>query len=352
MAVYVAMFAYVAIGAVINSFRKVSRRSGLLWVTAIILIILIGFRWNVGADWNAYRIILHYGRMWDVANVNVRSEPGYALLNWIAANAGWGIWFPDLICAMIFTYGLTIFCRDQPNPWLALVVAMPYLIIGVGMGFTRQSAAVGLIMVAMVQLTRGSLMRAFVSIGLATLFHTSAIVLAPIFALTTARRNLVAAALLGLFAIGLYFAFSERIALRMSEYQAVKYVAGGAIPRILMNVLAAVIFLFARRRFTASKEEMRLWTVFSLISFAMVPLLYYVTSTTILDRLGIFLVPLQIFVLARAPLVFSPTGRQNVAILLMIILYSLAAELVWLNLGNEARSWLPYRNLLWEKFFD
>jgi len=83
----------------------------------------------------------------------------------------------------------------------------------------------------------------------------------------------------------------------------------------------------------------------------MIPTLYFVSSTTIVDRVGIFLVPLQIFVLARAPLVFGHNRRQNIAILALIILYSLAAELVWLNFGNEAQSWLPYRNLLWEEVF-
>jgi len=351
MFVYLGMFAYVAIGAVISSFRNLNLRSGVLWLTSIALIILIGFRWEVGADWNSYRMILHYSRISDAANVSLRSEPGYALLNWIAANQGWGIWFPNLICAIIFTYGLMVFCRQQPNPWLALVVAVPYLVIGVGMGFTRQSAAVGLIMLAMVELTRGNRTRVFVNIGLATLFHTSAIVLAPVFALTTAKRGLVSAIILSIFGIGLYFAFSERIGMRLTEYQTFRYIAGGAIPRILMNLVAAVIFLLGRHKFTISHVEIRLWTLLSLVTFLMLPLLYYVNSTTIVDRLGIFLVPLQIFVLARMPLVFGRRGRQNMTLLSAIILYSLAAELVWLNLGNEARSWLPYRNLLWEELF-
>lgn len=347
MLVYLGMFAYVSIGAIINSFRAAQLRQGQLWITAVILIVLVGFRWHVGADWTAYRTALEYAGFAN-PNLNLRMEPGYAALNSLAAMQGWGIWFPNLVCATIFTYGLIVFCRHQPNPWLALVVAVPYLIIGVGMGYTRQSAAVGLTMLATVQLVRGARAEMFVSIGLATLFHTSAIVLAPLFALTIARRGFVTAVILAVFAVGLYFAFSQRIALRMSEYETFKYTAGGAIPRILMNVVAASIYLLYRRRFTVVSEELRIWTLFSLVSFLMLPLLYFVNSTTVVDRIGIFLIPLQVFVLARAPLVFGHKGRQNFAFLMAIIFYSLAAELVWLNLGNEARSWIPYRNLLWE----
>jgi hypothetical protein len=279
-------------------------------------------------------------------------EPAYALLNSVAALQDWGIWFPNLICAVIFVYGLMVFCRQQPNPWLALVVAMPYLILGVGMGFTRQSAAVGLIMLATVQLTRGARVHMFMSIGLAALFHTSAIILAPLFALTVLRRNVVVSTVLVIFGIALYLVFSERIALRMSEYQAVRYVAGGAVPRILMNIVPAVIFLFFRHRFTYDKEEMRFWTIISLTAFLLVPMLYFVPSTTIVDRVGIFMVPLQLFVLSRVPLAFSHERQQNVAFVFAIILYSLAAELVWLNFGTEALSWIPYRNLLWEQLYS
>ena len=49
--------------------------------------------------------------------------------------------------AVPFTYGLFRICRQQPNPWLALVVATPFLIIVVGMGYTRQAAAMGFLMI-------------------------------------------------------------------------------------------------------------------------------------------------------------------------------------------------------------
>ena len=36
------------------------------------------------------------------------------------------------------------FVRRQPMPWLGLLVAIPYLVIVVGMGYSRQAIALGL----------------------------------------------------------------------------------------------------------------------------------------------------------------------------------------------------------------
>lgn len=350
MLIYFLLFGYFAVGAIVNGLREVAPRRAHLGIAAFILIILIGFRWHIGADWSTYRILLAFSRLGSMA-LNVRSEPAYALLNSIAAAQGWDIWFPNLICAIIFTYGLMVFAQQQPNPWLALVVALPYLIIGVGMGFTRQSAAVGLTMVAFVQLTQGKHVRMFFSVLVAAMFHASAIIIAPVLALANVKRAIVTAITLIVFAVALYFSFSERIAERMNEYTTYKYVAGGAIPRIIMNIVPATIFLLYRRRFSNRPDELRLWTLLSLLAFLTLPLMLFVSSSTIVDRVGIFIVPLQLFVLSRAPLVFGGTRQQNFGFLLVVIGYSLAVQAIWFSFGTEANSWIPYRNYLWETVF-
>ena len=94
-----------------------------------------------------------------------------------------------------------------------------------------------------------------------------------------------------------------------------------------------------------------MWTLFSLLTFMTFPMMLFVSSNTIVDRLGIFIVPLQIFVLSRVPTVFSKTKRENFVYVFSVILYSFAVELIWLTLGHEAQSWIPYRNYLWEQWF-
>ena len=76
------------------------------------------------------------------------------LLNWFAGQNELGIWFVNTICGGIFSYGLIAFARSQPRPWLALAVAVPYLIIVVAMGYTRQAAAIGFVMLGLSALAK------------------------------------------------------------------------------------------------------------------------------------------------------------------------------------------------------
>ena len=348
MFVYLALLAWFSIAAALATDRRFPAKPA--WITAMILVVIIGLRWRVGTDWFNYDIILRDTRI-GFYTQTLSPEPAYALVNSVAAYAGWGLWFPNLICAIIFVYGLLAFCRQQPNPWLALTVAAPYLIIVVAMGYTRQSAAVGLVMLALAFFARGFHVRPFVCLGIAASFHASAIVMVPLFAMAIATRAFVIALLMGLFAVALYFAFSARIESLLYWYRVLKLNSAGAVPRILMSVFAAGIFLLFRKRFSASAENRRLWIILSAVSLLLLPMLFFVESSTIVDRFGVFLVPLQIFVLSRVPLVFGRQGLQNVGFVLLIALYSLATELVWLNFGNEARNWIPYRNIVAERLF-
>ena len=90
------------------------------------------------------------------------------LLNWFAGQNELGFWFVNTVCGGIFSYGLIAFARSQPRPWLALAVAVPYLIIVVAMGYTRQAAAIGFVMLGLVRLGNGSFVRFALCIALAS----------------------------------------------------------------------------------------------------------------------------------------------------------------------------------------
>ena len=66
------------------------------------------------------------------------------MLNWLSIQMDWGILGVNLIGGAIFAFGLVAFCRRQPRPWLALAVAIPYLVIVVAMGYSRQGIALAL----------------------------------------------------------------------------------------------------------------------------------------------------------------------------------------------------------------
>jgi hypothetical protein len=95
------------------------------------------------------------------------------MLNWFGANVVGDIYLVNLVCAVIFAYGLIAFARTSPRPWLSVCVAVPYLVIVVTMGYTRQGVAIGLAMLALAALDRGSVLGFGFFIVVASLFHVA-----------------------------------------------------------------------------------------------------------------------------------------------------------------------------------
>ena len=70
-------------------------------------------------------------------------------------------------------------------------------------------------------------------------------------------------------------------------------------------------------------------------------------SSTPIDRLALYLIPIQIVVLSRLPGLFAHADRPTMSIVTAVVAYSLAVQLVWLTFGQFAWAWLPYQNYLW-----
>jgi hypothetical protein len=320
------------------------RAQPLLLLVGLFTIVFIGFRYEVGGDWINYLRIYNYLKYADFWQAAAFADPAYALLNRIAHWLGVEIWFVNLICAAIFTWGLVKFCAQQPNPWLGLVVAVPYLVIVVGMGYTRQAAAIGLILVGLSQLERGSVFRFAAYALVAAAFHKSAIAAVPLVALGSARGRVMHASLLGLLGIMIFYVFVERgMAGFTASYVNQQYDAQGAAVRVLMNVIPATIFLLFNKRFDITPGQRILWRNFSIGAYVTLALLFLVASSTIADRLALYLIPLQVFVFSQLPYAFPRNGKPDPLLVMAIVGYSALVQFIWLTRAQHAESWLPYR---------
>ena len=239
--------------------------------------------------------------------------------------------------------GLVSFARLQPRPWLAILVAVPYLVIVVAMGYSRQACAIGLAMLGLVALSRDrSNVKFVIWIGLAATFHKSAVLLVPIAALAANRGRLWTAAWIGSTTVLFYYLFLQSSLDRLvSSYIEAEYQSQGAAIRVAMNALPAAIFLVARHRFILTPMEKRLWTLVSLLALAFVVFLVVSPSSTAVDRMALYVIPLQIFVLSRLPDMFR--GRYGRDITLGVVGYSAAVQFVWLNFAGHAYAWVPYQ---------
>jgi len=318
----------------------------------VLLVLMIGLRHEVGGDWgNDWGIYgLTIGSTTNVPLLEVTrvGDPGYSLIMWLVALIGQGIHTLDIISAVPFSWGLIVFCRAQPRPWLALTIAVPYLVIVVAMGYTRQSVAIGLSMLGLVSLAQGNVLRFVLWLALAATFHKSAVILLPLAVLASSRRPIFVAFWVCVSTFILFvLLLQDSVDALVRNYIGAEYNSQGAGIRIAMNALPAVIFLWFRRQFVMPRSMHLFWTWMSLVALAFIGLLAVSPSSTAVDRVALYWIPLQLFVLSRLPDAMGIKGGKNALWVYTVVAYSATVQFVWLFFAQTAFAWLPYQFFPW-----
>ena len=311
----------------------------------LLLIIWIGLRYRVGGDWGTYQNYLTQMQYRELVDALSLKDPGYQVLNWITSGLGAGIWLVNLACAIIFSMGLYRFAQTLPSPSLAIVVAVPYFVIVVAMGYTRQAAAIGFVILAISALRSGRYVRVGVYFLLAVLFHRSAVVIIPIVALSRSRNRIATLGAFGALAGALYIAFvSDSVDQLVAGYVNTDYSSSGAVIRVALNVIPAIIFLLVGRRFRLlNHDEWMLWRNFSFAAIACAVGLLFNSGSVAIDRLALYIIPLQLFVFSWLPHVVGGNRVDHRATVTAVILYSTAVQFVWLNFAGHSDYWIPYQ---------
>jgi len=312
------------------------------------LVLMIGFRHEVGGDWIQYVEMLDSYTNMTTAGEFGFQDPAFVLFNQLAAGSGTGVYLVNLLSAVFFSWGLVVFCREQPRPWLALVVAVPYLITVVAMGYTRQGVAIGIAMIAMVALGQGNTFRFILWIALGALFHKSAIILVPMAILASSKRRVFTMLWVAISSLILYILLlQEAMSFLIYGYIESQYQSSGAAIRIAMNALPATLFLVFRKRFQLSPAHHSFWTWMSWSALAFILMLIVSPSSTAVDRVALYWLPLQIFVLSRLPNALGHGVGKNVGWVFAVVAYSAAVHFVWLFYADTSFAWLPYQFYPW-----
>lgn len=316
----------------------------LLVVFGILVAMLIGFRFRVGADWFTYQYHFMRTMFMSFGSILGEPDPGYYLLNWLAHELDVQLWFVNLLCGILFAAGLISFARTLPQPWLGLVVAVPYLITVVAMGYSRQAVAIGVVMLGLAALARGRVPLFIFWVVIATFFHKTAFLMAPFAALASAKGRVVTVPLV-LFTMGfLYYTLVLSSVDRLVDnYIVAEYNSQGTAIRLAMNAIPAMIFLAYRKNFHLPPQQQKLWLYFSYAAFGSIALFFILPSTTALDRMALYIIPLQLVVASWLPQAFAINGKPNQQVTLGIVLYAGIVLFTWLNFANHAKFWVPYQ---------
>lgn len=314
-----------------------------LLCVGLLYIIFIGLRDEVGMDWSNYIRIYDYVNNSSLEDSFDRTEPSYALLNRLSMQLGTDIYASNFVIAILFVSGLIRFARKMPNPWLALISVTPYLVIAIGMSAERQSAAIGLIFHLMASWKEG-LFKKITLASIATSFHYSAIVTV-IFVVQSIKMPswfryaiLIAGAIISYPILNSTEAYSNYNKVYIEE----DLISSGAVMHALLNAIPAAIYLILIKKWNKTFGKSELMITLSILSILSVFGVFI--SSTGVDRLALYLSPIQMLVYSSLPYLFE---QKNQTVLYFLIIANHCIILYWwLNYANNSYAFIPYKSIL------
>ena len=342
---YWILFGIFALAAVRAHEVEVGERTRQAWliVASFLLTAFIGLRYEVGPDWDSYLNLFAIADRLDLGEALARDDPGFFALMWLVHAFDAEIWLVNLVCATVFVAGLYAFAKRQPNMWLAFAVAIPYLVIVFAMSGVRQATAIGFILLGIAAYTDKKLYRFIFWVLCAALFHASALLMLIILALSFSRNRFQSVAILLISAIPAYFLLSSSFDLYIERYSSRMLQSEGTLLRVLMNFIPAVLLLFWIRRFGFDRNDRLLWRNLAWVAILCLPLLFVIPSSTALDRVSLYIVPLQILVLTRLPGVLAGGTRHLVSWRILIVLLLAVVQFVYFEFSTHGKYYIPYK---------
>lgn len=331
---------------VVKPFSLDQKLEKLLWGFAICFgALFIGLRHEVGGDWINYIYALTYQRSVSFSDWFdfTRFDVGYQIVAYVGSSFGLGIYGVNLLCGLIVMVSLAYFAKRQPYPWLTMLLAIPFFIIGINMGTVRQGLALSFSLVALTTLNNSSRKYIF-WIFLAFLFHKSSLaMILLVFVKKFSLRTLVIS-LISLLAIYYLLKDIRAISILLNSYlYDPDYQSEGAIIRILVSSMPAIGLLLFYKNLNERFPDtwIYLWiSIGTMILFILAP-----SFSTLADRLAYYTIPLQLAIWPR--IIFVQKNQLIKQYFTLSVMFGYLAMLyVWLNFANHSWAWIPYQ-MIW-----
>ncbi|HCZ8848494.1 EpsG family protein [Proteus mirabilis] len=345
MNIYIYIWVFIVIN--ILSPTKIKNNNFVFFSFFIFLFLFIGLRYEIGGDWNNYSRMYSTISQLSLTESLKFTDPAYGLLNWIAFKFSLGLVFINIICSFIFISGLYLYSKDKYGRWLIVLIAYPYLILAVSMGYTRQAAAFGFFLLSIIALSQNKPIKFIFLIFLGTLFHKTLIIfifLLPFFIKDKKKKRNIFLSILFISPF-LFLAFYEKIVNQLYFYFENELHSDGGLLRLLINIIPSILFFIFYNRWKKSySEDTQLILILSLLSFILLAFQFF--ASTISDRIGLYLIILQLIIYPKILYLIKDKVIHSVFSLSIIAIYS-GMLFVWLNYSPWAQCcWIPYKNYL------
>ena len=358
MTTYISIYLFIFFIFISNfHFNKVINSFVILFICTI-YIFLIGFRYEVGGDWINYKymyentfllkIFFNSLKNFNFANALVYINQinfSFDILTSLSRVLQIGLPGLNFLNSFILIFGLYFFAKNKKNTLLILLISFPILVVIVGMGYTRQASALGLIFITITYLEKGKIGKSLIFIILAITFHKTSLIFLLIYLFYVKKINvlLIFISIPILLLVYLLY-FETQISHIVYNYlgDGNNFISIGAVPRTFLFLMSAIIFMYRPKNFIEnSHHHLKLYSSISLIIIFMFP--FVLIFSTALDRILIYFFSIQLLVFSQLDS-FSNSKKIKYIINLLICLFYFLILVVWLIYGRFSNHWIPYQN--------
>jgi hypothetical protein len=352
MFIYWVIFGIALVMALMHRSGSDGRRNAaserlVLGVFIVLYILVGGLRHEVGGDWQPYAWMYTQIAYSSFGAAIEYTDPLFGLLNWISAQLYAGVYLVNTVVCAILVTGVIKASRLTRDPWLGVLIAVPYILIVIGFGYVRQAAAIGFILMALSSLERQHRFRTIFYLALAAGFHTTSLVVAPFFIVAISKRIDVHTVLLFALAALAYLALLEP---RLDELEArfitAEYQSEGTLVRLLMSALPAALLLARWKHFALRGPSRPVWLMLAIGSLGILAVYFYSPSSTAVDRIGLYFSIIQIMVFGELVYLLDLKKRDSLYVRVYAIGLVIAVQAIWLSFSVHLQFWVPYRSIL------
>ena len=334
----------------------------LYFLTFLFLTFFIGFRNQIGCDWDGY--------LENFASVNSKSwnnifiqnnikelgnqiyDIGYTLIIKILS---YRFDFQEtiLILSFFFTIPLFIFCNQLKRPYLALTISYPYFFVVVGMGVIRQSIAISFLMLCIIFISNKSFNKFLLFNIFSSLFHFSAIIFSSLLlffidSFEKKRFNIFFALILGIILLMFTFYNYESVYDKIFSYlnpppKQFYNEAKSAIVIWIINFLPITLYLKNISKFKFNKFLKKTIIFFFIFEIFLFFLIFF--NTTFAYRFLLYGFPISIYIISFLPDVDIVKIKSKYVTFSLVFLCFISLA-YWLQNANHAYCWLPYKNII------
>ncbi|RPF74851.1 MAG: EpsG family protein [Rickettsiales bacterium TMED289] len=268
----------------------------------LVLFIFTAFRFETGCDWANYIAIFSYDDAVYFFRDGGSIEVGYSFLMIVLKKLNFGFLAFNISISLIFFSGLNALAQRNINPLFFLALAFPILIIQLPMSGSRQAAAFGFLCFSSLAFIDKKPLRFLIFTILATSFHSSAILfilLMPFIWMKLTIKNMIGIGVLSLPILSFLYnsSYGDIYTQRYLEGDIASF---GAYFRVgIILVIGLYFILFMRQQWEVLFPRDYQFVLLGSIGMIATFLVVLPISTTISDRLGLYLWIPALIILAR-----------------------------------------------------